>query len=320
MMAGRLASRWFARLRAANASPDTEAAFRRWLASDALHEEEFQRRERLWKLAGDLEYDPEIAELTAAAIAGIHDRRARLKTQRWRVAAAAATVIGLGITLALWQRPMPAPQESLYASAVGEQQHLVLEDGSQVVLNTGTRLRVRFTGRTRTVRLEQGEAIFSVRPDAARPFEVVSGSTMARALGTRFNVQYLGQEAEISVLEGRVQVAASGIGAVALEAGQAVRATQALGLMAIEPANLARIAAWQARRIEFDDISITDAIAEYNRYNLTQIVVDDPAIARLHISGAFRADDVRGFTNALHRAFGIRHVVRDGQLLLLPPE
>lgn len=321
---GRLASRWFAHLRAGEASADADTAFRRWLESDARHEQEFRRRERLWELAGDLEHDPEIASLIATTVARVHERRARRRMQRWSAAAVAAAVVMIVMVSEFWHRPPSPAPESLLATAVGEQKRLVLEDGSHVVLNTATRLRVRFTARTREVRLEQGEATFSVRRDAGRPFEVASGSTTARALGTQFNVQYIDDEVEVSVLEGRVRVAAYGGpsagGDVVLGAGQAVRSRPARGLMPLKAANLTRIAAWQSQRIELDDVSVAEAVDEYNRYNLTQIVVTDPSIAQLRISGVFRTGDVQGFTNALHRAFGIRHTTQDGQLLLLPPD
>ncbi|RYE12086.1 MAG: hypothetical protein EOP51_32185, partial [Sphingobacteriales bacterium] len=66
---------------------------------------------------------------------------------------------------------------------------IVLNDGTRVKLNTGSKLRypAAFTGSTRQVTL-QGEAWFEVAPDASRPFIITAGASRVRVLGTRFNI------------------------------------------------------------------------------------------------------------------------------------
>jgi transmembrane sensor len=52
-------------------------------------------------------------------------------------------------------------------------------------------------------------------------------------------------------------------------------------------------------------VTLAEAVAEFNRYNRRQMVVDDPRIATLHIGGVFDATDLNSFVEAL-RTFGIR--------------
>ncbi len=92
--------------------------------------------------------------------------------------------------------------------AVGHQLTATLDDGSTIQLNTDTRIELQYSSRERTVRLQRGEAHFAVAPDAERPFVVVAGSGVVRAVGTEFNV-YLsdGNQTEVTVTEGIVEIA-----------------------------------------------------------------------------------------------------------------
>ena len=71
----------------------------------------------------------------------------------------------------------------------GKKSQLVLEDGTKVWLNAGSRFAfpTRFTGKKREVVLE-GEAYFEVAKSSERPFLVNAGEVSVRVLGTRFNL------------------------------------------------------------------------------------------------------------------------------------
>ena len=60
------------------------------------------------------------------------------------------------------------------------------------------------------------------------------------------------------------------------------------------------------RRLMFRDQSLEDAIAEFNRYNMRKIVIQDPAIASLKIEGNFRATNVEAFVRLLESGFPVR--------------
>jgi transmembrane sensor len=325
-IAARSASQWFARLRAADVNHSTESEFRRWLDRSANNEQEFERRELIWELLGELQNDPEVVGLTQASSAS--NRPARSGSQpwarsRWGLAAALAAVLGIGY----WQiktpvhRNVSAPREEVFSTKRGEQKRIILTDGSQIELNTATSLRVRYTGQIRLLSLDRGEAVFFVQHDVKRPFEVTAGQTSTRALGTMFNVLQVNNKTGITVLEGYVQVqASSGPSAgrsIGLRAGETSTYTMQGGLSPIEPADVARISSWQAQRVEFHDVSLTDAVDDFNRYSATQIVIGDSSVRDIRVSGVFRFGDTTGFTNALHDAFGIRSATQGQSVVLL---
>lgn len=94
----------------------------------------------------------------------------------------------------------------VYATDLGEQRSLVLSDGSTVQLDSLSKIRLRYTGRERTIELLQGQAFFHVAKDAERPFIVHSGQTRVRAVGTQFDVYRRTDGTVVTVLEGRITI------------------------------------------------------------------------------------------------------------------
>jgi ferric-dicitrate binding protein FerR (iron transport regulator) len=69
---------------------------------------------------------------------------------------------------------------------------------------------------------------------------------------------------------------------------------------------------WNEGYMEFDGVRLSEVVDQFNLNNRVQIVIVDPALAGLRISGRFNAGDAYGFATTLHRGFGIRvRVVKD---------
>jgi transmembrane sensor len=117
--------------------------------------------------------------------------------------AAACVAFALVIAGALWWQVYRYP---LYATDIGERRSITLADGSTVDLNARSQLRVEFTNSERRVELLDGQALFQVAKDKARPFIVHSGGATVRAVGTQFDVYRKDSGTTITVLEGRVAV------------------------------------------------------------------------------------------------------------------
>jgi hypothetical protein len=92
------------------------------------------------------------------------------------------------------QEPMqivetPVIYEVHYAPP-GVKSNLTLQDGSKVILNSGSSLRYikNFEEHQRELELI-GEAYFEVSKDSLRPFKVRTGAITTKALGTSFNIK-----------------------------------------------------------------------------------------------------------------------------------
>ena len=118
----------------------------------------------------------------------------------WMAAAVSACVLGSAGLYLYTERNKTISTET------GEQRFVSLVDGSTVELNSRSRVRIRFSGAERDVDLIEGQALFHVAHDAARPFIVHSGTTLVRAVGTQFDVYRKDSGTTVTVVEGRVAV------------------------------------------------------------------------------------------------------------------
>jgi transmembrane sensor len=182
-----------------------------------------------------------------------------------------------------------------YTTGFGEQRTCKLKDGSIVYLNTDSRVEVRFSQQGRDVWLVRGEALFVVEHDASRPFVVHAGQSQIRAVGTQFDVYRREDATTVSVVEGVVQVEATGSSAP--QAADSLRVTAGEGadvhagsVTAHPLQNVAGATSWRERRLVFTDAPLSEVAREFNRYNRTRIRVEGAAGDRLRLTGIFDAD------------------------------
>jgi transmembrane sensor len=220
---------------------------------------------------------------------------------RFRQTGLAAAVVAV-VTLVLLGVWLGAHYEHSYATDVGEQRTVKLADGSIAELNAVSRIRVRFSDRERRVDLLQGQALFRVAKNPARPFVVVSGDTRVRAVGTEFDVNRKASGTVVTVVEGRVAVvsqpamlpnltpAANTPHSIELSAGEQVDIGESRpGRKA--PANLAAVTAWTQHQLVFESTPLAEVAEQFNRFNFQKLIVEGDSIRHLQISGNFPALD-----------------------------
>jgi transmembrane sensor len=313
----RSAAQWFVRLRASTITPRLDTRFRRWLAAAPSNEVDYERHELAWELAGELANDTEIKTFLAEVESEAADRtvgRSPRLSLLWAGAAATMVAVAMGIYL---QWPLFG---AVYTTAVGEQRTVVLPDRSRMSLNTATRARVFYKRNARVIELDYGEATFSVTPNSGRPFEVHAAHGSARALGTEFNVMSTARGATVSVLSGKVEVTGPELlpaTPTVLERGQEV-SYDAVHVSAVEHANASRILAWHSGRVAFEDVDLEHALAEFNRYVGTPIVLGDNSLRTIRMTGVFRIGETDALLQSLNIAFGIRANKGARSIQLLP--
>jgi transmembrane sensor len=304
--------------------------FTRWLAADPRHRAAYLRLAAAWERTSQLKRLAPEGRIIDADL--LKPRRMwSLGFRRPRLAlAAGAVAVAVAAIAALWWASTYGAGE-IYRTDIGGLSRIVLKDGSTVTLNTDTELRVHFSQARREVQLLRGEAQFNVAHDTARPFEVLAEGRLVRAVGTAFDVRLdHGESLEVMVTEGRVAfLEASGANAPQTESGAAVPPeTISAGETAVatggkvtvrhlSATETARQLAWQIGELSFQGETLSQAVAEFNRYNRRKLRVDDPSIGKLQIGGNFRPLDVDSFVAALGRSFEIRtSTANDGTLIL----
>lgn len=228
--------------------------------------------------------------------------------------------------------------EQAFATGRGQQVVVHLPDagpGSRLQLDTATQARAALYRDRREVRLGDGQAVFAVQRDPARPFHVYAGRLRITVVGTRFMVRHTGSglaagQTVVAVEEGQVRVArlseaatrpggpaevetAGGEG-VALTAGQSVVADAQGRLGAVAQVAPAAIAPWRDGRISFDHTPLATAIAEFERYGRTGLVVRDPAVAALPVGGSYSLQQARRFAETLPLVLPVRLLPVGGEL------
>ncbi|WP_024892138.1 FecR family protein [Luteimonas huabeiensis] len=314
------AAAWFARLRSDDATAADTQRWTAWLEADPRHRSAYERLERLWSEAGEHAPHPEIARRLADGPAGIGRTGAR---RRWLFGLATAATLAAS-AIGAWALRPPAAADTTYATAVGEQRSLSLEDGTRVTLDTDTRLRVAYLDDERRMVLDHGRAFFRVAHEA-RPLSVRTRHGGVRVVGTAFELRGDERAAEVALIEGEVLLLppehARGPAAVPVRmvAGQRARLGDGLTAPRIEPLRATAAPAWLSGRLVFEDASLADAAAEFNRYGHGRIVLDGDGLSAIRITGVFRSDGAAAFAGALADAYPVALDASEPGVLRLRP-
>lgn len=209
--------------------------------------------------------------------------------------------------------------QNLFATNTGETRPLELEDGSRIVLDTRSRLRVSYSAAARDIDLLEGQAHFEVAKDSQRPFRVHTPTAEVVAVGTKFDVEILPTRTKVTLIEGKVNVRPlrTESEVTTLVPGEQVQVTVEGQLLDQPAVKLENVTAWQRRTLVLDDVPVPDALAQMNRYSVTQISIAGPGLETKRVSGVFRVGDVETEALALQRYFGLREISHSDREIVL---
>ncbi len=320
--------------RAGDLSREQEQEFLRWLRTSPLHVAEYLSIAGIAKDLGRVasfidatmlsqgpERDENIVAITPSAIPSEqptwrHSERSSRITRRVQIAAASFVIAAICLTSLFVFRD--ADKSIRYTTARGEQRTWQLADDTIVHLNSDSSLLVDFTTHRRNVSIERGQVYFEVAKDVGRPFLVRAGNYTFKDVGTSFDVFRKATDTVVSVVEGRVAIwkdEQSGLlpglntqkHLEDLHAGDQATITQTRIVEREDPKVIQKKAiAWLRQEIVFDGETIASAANEFNRYNRMQIVVDDPRVGLMPISGVFHMYGVKSFARFLDALPGVR--------------
>jgi len=291
------AAAWLARLHA-DGDAGARLALDAWLSEDPAHAAAFEQANAVWAI------------LPRAAAFRQEEARLREPLPRPRILQAAAVAACLSLLAGFGVLWWSLADAGAYATRPGEQKVATLKDGSRIALNTDTQVDVRFDSGRRRIDLDRGEAMFEVAHDADRPFVVVAGDTRVMAIGTVFTVRRTRDDVVVTLIKGRVAVSHerprqdATAAVVMLQPGEKLT-EPATGPARIEPESVEAATAWRRGQTVFRDTPLGSAVTELNRYGGPPIVVDDPRLAALPVSGVF-ATNAADFAEAIAALHGLR--------------
>jgi transmembrane sensor len=84
----------------------------------------------------------------------------------------------------------------------------------------------------------------------------------------------------------------------------------------LDQPSIERVTAWQRGQVAFDNTPLVDAVAEMNRYNTTQLTVDDAGAGPIRVSGIFRAGDSDNFAQAVAKTYGLEVTYGSAEIII----
>nr|WP_313520832.1 FecR domain-containing protein [Brevundimonas diminuta] len=303
------AADWIARLGTRTISLDTIQAFAKW-REDPANAEAYRRAEQLWSRTGEMADDPDIQ----AALVQAQRRRPRRfgAKQIGAVGLTAALAASLAAGVFFWQG------RDTYVTGIGEQRVLQLADGSRVRLDTASKMRVRFTAGERRIELAEGQALFEVAHNPARPFVVSTTDASVTAVGTVFEVRRVGLETRVVLVSGAVDVAQAAAPGTPQRLQPNQQSAIRAGKAKVSTVNAETATSWTTGELTFVDTPLAEAVAEVNRYLAAPIVLEAPAAANTPINGVFRSGDRTAFVSATAHLFNLKAIREaDGQVRLV---
>lgn len=333
------AAEWIVRLQDAGVSEEDILAWQAWMREAPSHAHAFRRMEELGGLLREL---PRPVSPTPQAQArdgydgstpiSLWERRSNRLWPRWAVAAAVlGATIALTVLMAIGVARMSTDRRVMVASTrIGENRPVRLDDGSIVTLGGNSKIAVRFSARERFIDLLRGEAYFEVMRDSRRPLKVVAGRAAIIDVGTEFDVQRTNDSVIVDVVEGRVVVQPHSpivpllvlrmfrpqLAPVTVIAGEQTIVAQT----EIEPPSAMsdpeEAASWRSGLLVFRMRPLGELLQEVNRYSKKPIVVSDPSVAAVKVTGTVVRGHVSEWATSLNGALGIVAIEEPDRIVL----
>jgi transmembrane sensor len=280
------AADWFAKLRNGQVTEEERQHFQRWLTTDLAHSKAFEEIQAFWD-------DPALSKsLKAIPLSSQGKRHSRFSSLHYRLAVP-LTAAGLILAAVILQPYLNCLQAD-YCTGVGESRSIQLADGSTITLNSQSAVKVNFQGNTRQIHLLQGEVLFEVKRNTAKPFLVDAQFSQTRVLGTRFIVREDRHSDTITVINGVVAVSQNQQQPAILHVNDQLTVGEATGR--IHQVSATKASAWTSGHLVFDSANLGVVIKEISRYRNGTVIIKNSRLKALKVSGRF---DIRNPDKAL---------------------
>lgn len=196
----------------------------------------------------------------------------------------------------------------------GEKVQFILSDGTQVHLNSGSRLEYpsTFDATTREVRLE-GQAYFDVVHDDSHPFLVHTEEITIKVLGTSFDIRSYPEEEEavVAVAEGKVVVHETGSdktssevnNSVVLEANQWTNYRSSEQSFTTKFGDVSKLIAWNEDVLFYENEELEEVAYQLERWYGVTINFADEEIKDCVIQGEHRRETLDNVLETITYAF-----------------
>ncbi|WP_339862920.1 FecR family protein [Paremcibacter congregatus] len=332
------ATEWFVKMRAENPSDARITAFADWISQSNDHQAAYLEIGGLWDDLAVLEKKP------TASVSALGDHRAPQglpgvkpaandlapkKNVFWSLRLIAASIALLLVSVLGVQYGDHLWLDN-HQTARGELADVILEDGSHLMLNTKSHVRVDLQADKRVVYLAEGEVYFEVAKDENRPFYVETSGGLVRVLGTKFNIRHRGDHSDVTVLEGAVGVVNHGrisdVDKIELPLDATLKPNEKFILGDDQADNVAlpvdgsAVLSWRDRKLVYNGARFATLVEDLNRYYDAEIRIGDPALENIEVVAILQVEDRAATLKALEQTFHITAQPVSKDLIYLYPQ
>lgn len=314
------AQRWVVRLMAGDMTEEEMEQFVKWLQTSPRNKEAFEEVRDLWSDVKGLKdiFDPDDDEPPSRGSGSSGSGGLQfssftiimefLKRQRDAIAGIAVAAI---ILIAVYAGDISVWLYADHITRQGEQTSITLADGSLAHLNTGSAIAIDYTSLERNISLLRGEVLFEVRKNTDRPFIVTARDRQVTAVGTAFVVRDRADKTVVTVASGTVSLGQRSTNEVLsheklmLNARERTSYRKKTAPTAIEAIDPKLIAAWRNGTIIMDNLPLSEAIAELDRYLPGRILLVGKVSDFEPVTAKFSIADLDAGIDALAATHGL---------------
>tara|TARA_Y100001956_G_scaffold80148_1_gene94754 strand:+ start:1167 stop:2105 length:939 start_codon:yes stop_codon:yes gene_type:complete len=272
------ASIWMARLWADDVTQQDRDAFHCWKGANPENAQAWEKLEMIQQKFARVPQSNISRRVLSPNQQGIRRRQLLML--------GGVTFASLGLGLSSYR---PTPDGQSYATSVGQMKALTLTDGTEITMNTNSKVFINFKHEQRELYLAQGEILIS-NSQHRTPLNVTTSQGRVRPIGTRFSVRELESSTQVCVYEGEVELQPLlGLGSPHLFAGQYTHFDRRS--VANIKDNTSQDALWLEQKIEAQGTPLTLFIKELSRYRKGVLNID-PELKDLRLTGVFSTQDV----------------------------
>lgn len=297
-----------------------------WLRRDPAHMTAWAEVESIWEETASP--GQRLAKLEAAELSvylRVMDRRQKRTRVLRNGVLGLVLMLGFGLAGGLWLK-RPHFWQDLAADHLtrrGERQEITLADGSRVLLDADSALKVDITADTRLIELSRGAASFRVTKSSV-PFRVRFGEGEITVHGTVFDIWLLEDGGLVTLQEGSVAVSYPGMnGPQMLRPGEQFSAGRtpsgASAAPTISQVEITDASGWREGRMVFEMMRFGDLISALERHSSGRFIISESALADRLVSGSLDLDRPDLALQSLRDTIGFSVTHLPGPFILLRP-
>ncbi|BDD05306.1 FecR family protein [Aureibacter tunicatorum] len=271
-------------------------------------------RSKLAEKMYEMEKVAESTELSKIVEQETNSRPIRMN-RRWIAVAASFALLLMASIGGYLQYSQEEKLWNTIAVELGEKREVILEDGSKVVLNSGSKLKypLAFNKGHREVYLE-GEAFFDVESDSTRPFLVHTAHVVGRVLGTSFNIRAFGDEKtfKASLVSGRLNLEYGKEKPVILKPEEEYVLDIDKSSFEVRNFKAKEVCQWKDNVLLFSHKSVHEVFAELERWYGVEVIGARQFDRSMTINASFKNESVDQVMEGLAFVLDFEYEIEDG--------